>query len=167
MTNLQQLPEAIREQRFMQLVEWIIKYQKFNANAAFNKIGDLPFSSNTAKQYFQQGTTYLSVGTKYSHTSERFYNALDKYRHIFQALTPTPSERRIQHKRHLSSKKPAIATLPCINTAITECFQWGVRIDNTVRIFERQEVAQAFIDGMHCVDSSKQCKLIMIKCEEV
>lgn len=148
-TTLQQLPTIFKESGNQRMANWIVRYQKFTIKAAIKNAPD-GYSEKTLQSYMTYGSQYLKNGKKVK-LLKFLYPYLDKalQQHI-QPLTPSIAEQKRVFKNDFTKKDntPPVAKLACVTKPLTAKIQYGIRFDDTIKIFESEEAASWFNKGI-------------------
>lgn len=105
------------------------------------------FSKITLRNYISAGRSYIKTGVRTKCGGNNFYEALDSMlaQHV-QPLTPSKDEQiRIYNKKE---KSPTVS-IPDIDTSkpMIEKFEYGIRLNGMIRLFNDESEAKLFIDG--------------------
>lgn len=130
----------------------IVKYQKFKSKAALSKF-EYKLRENTANSYFGFGVTYIKTGKICKAANKKLYTYIDEAisNHV-QPLTPSDKDKRVEFKNTYHKKGvklPVQETLKKMNCgSLVEKFEYGVRYDDTIKIFESSHDAKMFLNGI-------------------
>lgn len=174
-TTLEKLPEMVKENRFRQLGENIVKYQYFKTSEIIRLIDNAGYSEATLRSFIDNGIGYLS-----SKVAPKNIGRLPIYideavnKHI-QPLTPKQEQkRRIGYHRKPVIKKgvelPINKVLKEItkNEPITDKIEtlYAVKMDKNIRLQNSLIEAQAFLEGLTFLGKS-DAKVIEISYKEL
>lgn len=172
MTNqvtLQTLPDAIREDKYNKIATWILKYRRFSTVAASKHQPMVEgMSLGTLKQYFDGGIYYLNTGLKNGGVTTAVIKALDTLSSKVSPLTPANSEKRRVVRTLQQSKQfvPPVAKMSIVQQPTIARIKYGVMRDNGIVVFEREDVARAYRDGL-MVAGLEGFKLVTIEVEDL
>ena len=126
------------------LIKQLYKYQNFKITAILEKINKLTYKDNTIKVYVDALRKYLKDGTKISSTPA-MYAIIDELREVHTPiLTPSANERRVAY----TFKTPRVKEQKVVETlkyTTTTPQQYGVKINNTIKLFANIEACGAYI----------------------
>ncbi len=163
-TPLNQLPKEIAKSIAMEKAVNIIKYQNFKTNAAMKKFNNLSVSQFTC------GIAYVKRGVWHKNAVSRpLKAALDEaLAKKIQPLTPSKSEARQFTKDYHTKKdtKLNIQELDILNKPITAKFEYGVRLNNDIKILDTEIEAKAFLEGLKFVGQN-EAKLLQVEIKEI
>jgi hypothetical protein len=116
--KLENLPEIIKEDKYVRLCTDIIKYQNFKTKAALSHFNN-DFSTLSLKTYLRAGRHYIKLGEK-TIKNKNFYKVLQQQldRHV-SPLTPCQNDKYTFPAKKYQSKEakaPIIDTLKQIKT---------------------------------------------------
>lgn len=130
-----------------------VKYQKFKTKAALSKF-DYKLTYSTAANYFNLGISYIKTKLRSKAVGKKFYDYIEEAleQHV-QPLTPSEDDRRREYNNVYHKKDahlPVKDVLAEIQTEekLTEKFEYGVRVKDTVKIFKSREQADFFLEGV-------------------
>ena len=166
-TTLKNLPTVFKESGCTRIAKWIIKYQNFCINAAINNAPE-GYSKSTLRNYMTYGLQYLKHGKKI-----KLYNWLYPYldeviKQHLQPLTPSIGERKRERTNDYTAKDntPPVAKLACVTKPLTAKIQYGLRFDDTIKIFKSEEEATWFNKGVEFV-KGEAGKIVTVELGEV
>lgn len=143
----------------------IIKYQNFQTNKAVKKI-EANLKTTTKALYFNSGVRYIKTGIKNPTVNKKVFEYIDLgMKECLQPLTPSENDKRrvfknTYHKKDV--KLPVQETLKKLScNKLTERFEYGVRYDDTIKIFSSSHDAKMFLNGIRFV--GKQGRLVSIQ----
>lgn len=150
-TTLENLPQAVTENKFTELAKWIIKYQYFRMKVAL-KYAPSGYKDSTLIAYVSVAQRYFNQGIKLPYY-DYFYAELDKQTaKCLQPLTPSEYDRKREVKRKTQSYKkdvqPPIAKLDIVNKPICAKIKYGIQFDDTVLLFDKEDFARYFNKGI-------------------
>ena len=167
MITLQNLPEAVKENKTKNLAEWVIKYQKFNFKAAKQFAPD-GYTDKSLQNYLYNGCKYLERGT-INPMFKAFCRKLEELKQkCVQPLTPSLENRKREYKKDYTKKEatPPIINVPVIRKTLTAQIQYGVKFDDFIKLFESEEEAKAFNKGIEYA-KGEAGKLVTVELGEV
>ena len=146
--------EQLKEQRIEKIAEYAVKYQKFKTSSILEKIAknnDVKMSKSNTELHLNCGISYLKYGKKNHSVANKFYQMIDKFveTHL-QPLTPTLSEKRVCRKRDYTKKDVVLPVQKVVaeTKIVTEKFEYGIKIDNRIILFDKEEEMKQFIRNM-------------------
>ena len=171
MGRLQNLKEDWQEKQLRDIAKWIVKYQNFKLNIALEKI-DTDFCSKlTLKNYLVRGLRYLKTGKKTSGVKTALYDFLEEEleKHT-QPLRPTFSEQKQAYRRDYTKKEniPPIVpvTLKKVQKPLIANFEYGIRIENDIKIFKNEDMANGFLQGLNFCGNNEG-RLVSVEVENL
>ena len=140
----------------------IIRYQNFKSKIALAKMNcDMP------KVVFDSGVNYIRKGKINKRVmSKKLLKTLDNcVKNCLQPLTPSLEERRIFRKNEFQKKdvKLPVAKLEILNKSVTSKFEYGVKINDTIKIIGSEKEASAFIKGMRFMEPHAEAVLVEVE----
>lgn len=191
-TTLENLPEAVRQNRLRNLAENIVKYQHFKSKEIIKNIDTGGYSQFALTYYIYHGINYIEKGVK-NKKCGNLYKYIDEAmaRHV-QPLTPKQDQKRVcRIKRKQKIEKDTV--LP-INKTLEDIYKkavetnnsktqktidtikntikiktseiFAVQMDKNIRLQNNIEEASAFLDGLSFMGKT-DAKIIKIKIEEI
>lgn len=155
---------VFKKQPLELIAKQIVQYQNYKTSAALKLINRMSYSEASLNTFFNKGRLYLKTGNKYAKCGN-LYSYIDDWteKHI-QPLVPKPEE-KYEYKpkvRKNNNKEKIIIKIP---QKLTENFEYGVKIENKVYIFNTEKECEAFIQGIKLF-SDDDTKIVHIKIEE-
>ena len=147
------------------LVKQLYKHQNFKIKVVLERINHLNYTEGTIGNYFTAIRNYLKNGTKSKFAGTRVYEIVDELKATHEAiLTPSEKDRIIEYNR----KKPSenLVTLPHslqiepIPTKTINLGQYGVKINNTIKLFPSKDACMAYIECYREFDTSKDLAIV-------
>lgn len=150
-TTLENLPQAVTENKFTELAKWIIKYQYFRMKVAL-KYAPAGYKESTLITYVSVAQRYFNQGIKLPYY-DCFYTELDKQTaKCLQPLTPSENDRKKVYNRkeksYLKAVQPPIAKLDIVNQPVCANIKYGIQFDDTVLLFDKEDFARYFNKGI-------------------
>lgn len=148
----------------------IVKYQNFKTKNALSKF-EYKLNETTAANYFGAGVIYVKTKKKNKQVCKKLYNYIDKaIENCVQPLRPSEEDKRRIFKNTYTKKDIVIPAQQAVleltkNQSITERFEYGVRIGDTVKVFSTSNDAKLFLDGI--VFAGQKAKIVSITPMEV
>lgn len=166
-TTLKELPTVFKENSSMGIATWIVKYQNFNSGAAVKNAPER-YSLSTLKNYLLYGSQYLKSGKRI-----KLYNWLYPYldkcvqSHV-QPLTPGVAARKRTSTKDYTTKEniPPVAKLEILKKPLLAKFLYGLRFDDTIKIFKSEEEASLFNKGVEFA-KGEAGKIVTVELGEV
>lgn len=166
-----------------QFAKGICKYRLFKAESAMPHITHIGYSNSSAWALFNVLSRYLITGEKTNRTvSKHLYEAVDKYKFTWPALTPTESQKRTIKKSPRSEKCVSvdISCLPNVEEVkkveypkvfdgeCTTKFSYAVKLNhNTYKVFASETEFNAFKEALELVGKPEEYKYVHLHIEEV
>lgn len=166
MSTLETIEQDSKNKKFKELALNIIKYQKFSNKYIVEQVKDYFTSEHTLIAYITSGLSYLNTGKKSKNTSNKLYNYINEYKSkCVQPLTPSFEQRRQIKKIDYTKKEniPNIAKIELLKKPITKKIEYGVRINNDIKILKNEELANIFLDGVKFANKEVEAKVITIE----
>lgn len=168
---MEQAIKKFDETRLVKLAELIVKYQKFQTSLIWLQVLKDPsiiVSKSTAINYINLGICYLKTGQKYKSIPITLYKNIDDCvaRHL-QPLTPTLAQERRKIARDYTRKeaKLPIEKNPVIKQELTKTFEYGVRIENRIILFDTEHSMATFIKNAKFVNPDIELQPVTVECE--
>ena len=127
----------------------IVKYQNFKTNALMAKL-DYPIKNSTLKNYIESGIRYIKRQFKSEIVRPSLYTYIDKaILEFVQPLTPSRWEKRRFYKIDYTKREqtPPVATLEMVNKPTIAKFTYGVKLGDTIKLFDHKAEAELFVEG--------------------
>lgn len=138
------------------LLKQIYKYQKFSGKAILENINILNFKKNSVAFYINAVRRYLEDGTKTYKSGLRFYEILDELKANHTSIL-TPSEKdKYKERKHIS--KPQLTGRQIL--ADTIYTQYGVKINNTIKLFHSKDACMGYIECYRQFDNTKDLAIV-------
>ena len=146
------------------IAKQIVQYQNYKTSVALKLINKMSYSEASLNSFFTKGRLYLKTGNKNAKCGN-LYNYIDNWteKHI-QPLVPKPEE-KYDYRPKTNVKNKQEKTVVKEPKKITEKFDYGVKIENKVYIFDTEKECEAFIQGTKLF-SNDNVKIVHIKIEE-
>ena len=150
-TDLHTLPTAFKENTNMRIAAWIVKYQNYKTKSAIQYAPE-GYTENSLANYMVAGQAYIK-SKKRNRVYNWMYPYLDKLiqQHI-QPLTPSEAEKRRVYtfKKDYTTKEniPPVAKLEIMQKPLTAKFEYGIRFDDYIKLFDSEEEAKGFNKGI-------------------
>ncbi|MBO7735046.1 MAG: hypothetical protein J6S67_20960 [Methanobrevibacter sp.] len=166
-TNLQNLPEVYKENNVKKAAVWVYKYQNFAIKSALKYSPD-GLTKNTLSLYFSRGNKFIRTGVKdsqYGKLCDYITECMQKH---LQPLTPSENEKAKVRKNDFTKAEniPPVARLKMVQRPLTAKIIYGVQFDDTIKIFDSEEIAHGFNKGLEF--AGKQAgKVITVEIGEV
>ena len=150
-----------KQQPLELLLKQIYKYQKFRNDVILEKINKLNFKDSTVKSYINIAKAYLHHNSINPRVGGRFYEVIDDLKANCTAiLTPSESDKgRIL--------KPRVKTTPTSSPTPVEPQkqettprQYGVKIQNIIKLFPNKYACLAYIECYREFDDSKALSIV-------
>ena len=166
--TLQSLPEAMKEDKYNKIATWILKYRKYTTNAAMVNAPQCDVAPSTLKQYFDGGVYYLLSGQRNGGITTSVINALESLRNQISAYMPSSCNMRRTYKTRMQKKNvtPPVAQMKIVQQPLTAPIKYGVMRGNVVIVFDREDVARAYNDGLQFAKINDG-KLVTLEIEEL
>ena len=161
----------VKDDVFKLLLKQIYKYQKFKQSVIFKKINRMSYGDSTVKGYISSSIIYLKTGTKNFVLPRRGYDILDSFKTKHEAiLTPSENEKCVIYKPREKAATPSptppepveppkyIETIPD---------QYGVKIQNTIKLFANKDACDAYIECYKEFVTDKVVELVKVEIESV
>lgn len=168
---MEQAIKKFDEARLVKLAELIVKYQKFQTSLIWLQVlkdHSIILSKTTAVNYINLGICYLKTGQKYKSIPNALYKNIDDCvaRHL-QPLTPTLAQERRKIARDYTKKeaKLPIEKNPVIKQELTKTFEYGVRIENRIILFDNEHSMATFIKNAKFVNPDTELQPVTVECE--
>jgi len=148
------------------LVKQLYKHQNFKNKVVLERINHLTYTENTVNLYLQKIRLYLKDGVKNKAVAPRVYDIVDELKATHESiLTPSERDRHIVRDYKPTAKK--VVSLPPLNTA-TEPIptktinlgQYGVKINNTIKLFPSKDACMAYIECYREFDDTKELAIV-------
>lgn len=126
----------------------IVQYQFFKTKKAIILMGYTGIPEKKARTYFDLGISYLRHGQE-----KKLPIAIKKQIDVclsqkMQPLTPKQEDKRKFKPWKRQIKNNIAQTVKKISTPkITQKFEYGVKFENTIKIFDTEKECKAFIEG--------------------
>lgn len=147
------------------LAKQIIQYSKFKTCVALEKMNHASFTRSTAQQYFEAGRKYLTTKTRTKKGSVALYDNLDFW--IDRKLQPlTPSQEDKNNRPITSNEQPKIE-IKIEPVRLTCNFEYAVRYNNNIKIFNTEEECKAFIEAGKTFTSNIDFKIVTVVIEDL
>lgn len=149
----------------------IVKYQKFRTDKVYKKFleqDSIMLSKSTAINYINYGISYIKYDKKAYSIRKEFYDCIDKCiaEHI-QPLTPNTMDARRELVRKYEKKETVlpIQRVPEIKEKMTTIFEYGVRIENRIILFDNEHSMATFIKNAKFVNPDIELQPVTVECE--
>lgn len=155
--------ENYKKQQIKQKAIMIVKYQNFKTNIALKKM-----EIKVSKPVYEAGVSYLKRGKITAPLSNIMKEAIDTtIKECIQPLRPTSAEERKWKFPIYQSKeaKPPICALPIIHKKLTTKFDYGVLVNNCIKILDSEKEARIFLEGIKFING--EGKLLEIEIKEI
>lgn len=176
MTTLENLKQEIKKNRTRKIAEWIFKYQKFKTKIALEHI-DVSLAhinKSTLSNYFVKGLIYLNIGTLHSAFPKDIKAELERIKQTYAVapLTPSKEDRRSIKPKVYQKKNKVNPVNKVLNDLSKKAqqqgdFSWGVKMDDTIKIFSDKTKAEGFLRGINYLSliSGKDVEAILCQVE--
>lgn len=137
------------EELFERLAYDVVKYQNFKTNTILAKL-EYPFKNSTLRNYVDCGINYVKRKVKSKIVSKCLYEYIDKALSEFvQPLKPNKYEQRTFYKINYTKKEqtPPVANLEIVNKPTIAKFTYGVKLGDTIKLFDHKAEAELFVNG--------------------
>ncbi len=150
--TLKELPQAIKikkDYNKMEVALWIVKYQKFNINAAMQHAPE-GYSKQTLKMYRDKGLHYLRTGEGKGNYKGLFSEIEQLIKNHTQPLTPSWQDAKREFKRDYTKKNniPPVAKLEIVNKPLVAQVQYGIQTETTIRLCHSEDYAMGYMDAL-------------------
>lgn len=148
----------------------VVKMQKYKTEKvleAIEKDSSINFKKSTAINYINDGISYIKYGRISKNLPKIFYEEIDKLieKHV-QPLTPKPSDARRQLATKYEKKETVlpIQRVPEIKEKMTTIFEYGVRIENRIILFDSEHSMATFIKNAKFVNPDIELQAVTVEC---
>lgn len=143
------------------LIKQLYKHQNFKIKVVLERINHLNYTEGTIGNYFTAIRNYLKNGAKSKFVGTRVYEIIDELKATHEAIL-TPSERdrvTIYNHKQTTTVPQQFSTEP-IPTKTINLGQYGVKINNTIKLFPTKDACMAYIECYREFDSSKDLAIV-------
>lgn len=146
----------------------ICKYRLFNVASAMPLISHVGFKDSSARMIFNTLSRYLVTGEKSTASiGKHLYEAVDKYKYSYPALTPTESQKRRvvnQSKRKKVVTKPVLE-IPEEPKKLTETLptSYGIKIGNVIKLFIDKNCCDAYMEAYKEFNKDIEYEVVKLK----
>lgn len=164
--------DDLKQKRFDNIAETIVKYQNYKNSIAISKM-DNSLGKSTRTNYLIYGIRYIRTGYKSDIVPKSLYLGLDKcLKNCISPLRPSNSEKKQAHKEYDYTKKenkPPVSRLKMVQKPVTEKFTYGIKIGDKIVLQKSELEAKAFLNGAKFVDNANtlDIKLVSVNWDEV
>lgn len=160
----------VKDDVFKLLLKQIYKYQNFKQSIILEKINCMSYSKSTVKGYIQSSILYLNHGVKNHILPRKGYYILEDFKAKHEAiLTPSETDKARPYKPYkkstLSPTPPEPIEPPKYIETIPD--QYGVKIQNTIKLFANKEACDAYIECYKEFNGDKPVELVKVEFEAV
>lgn len=143
------------------IAKQIVQYQNFKPRIALKKMNHLHFSKGMVTNYLTFGRKYLREGFRHRGASSKLYNYIDEWKEKqLQPLVPKDDEKAIERKHTVRAIDTKAVEEPVRTVSIhaksplsvTSEFYYGVKIENTIKIFDTEKECKACLKGLKLAD---------------
>lgn len=165
MGNLTTLKEDLREIKYANLAEIIIKYQNFKSAVILNKMQNMDIKEATKLQYITAGIKYIRYRKKDKKFSDVYYKKiqelLDKH---MQPLVPKENEKRSNIQK-IYQQKETILPIQNIIKSIkqTTTIEYGIKIEDKILLCIDEIEARSFIKAIKFINSNCEAKIVTLE----
>lgn len=150
------------------LARQIVQYQNFSNKAAMSKINCMSYSPSAVRNYLTLGISYIKNGYKTRSVPTSIYNAIDMWQEKnLQPLTPAAGEERKFKKKKISEIVKPKVSVPDVPKVLTEKFEYGIKMGNTIKIYDSEEQCKVFIDALDFARVDTEHKLVMVMIDDI
>lgn len=164
--------DEFMQKKLEKCAEFIVKYQKFKTNFVLEKLyaEGINLARPTLFNYVNYGIAYILYGKKSRAIPENLYRNIDRFieTHL-QPLTPSEeNKRRIVRKKYTEKDTILpIEKIPEVKAKITENFEYGVKIDNRIILFQSEENMEQFIKNLKFVNPEIELKAVTVSYDKL
>lgn len=149
----------------------VVKMQKYKTEKvleAIEKDSSINLKKSTAVNYINYGISYIKYGKRSVNLPDKFYAEVDELikQHV-QPLTPKPSDARRFCVRKYDKKETVlpIQRVPEVKEKMTTIFEYGVRIENRIILFDNEHSMATFIKNAKFVNPDTELQPVTVECE--
>lgn len=161
-TDLNQFKEA----PLKMFAKGCIQYQDFKQSIAINMIGECAtgWSKSSRSMYFNGIKNYLKTGVFNGRTcsvklKEQVDELLKSKKYV--ALTPSNEDRAKDYKpRKYKVVVPKKVVEELITVTAPACTNYGVKINNTIKLFPTKDACMAYIECYREFDNTKDLAIV-------
>ena len=143
------------------LVKQLYKHQNFKIKAVLERINRLTYTEKSIGNYFTAMRRYLKDGTRSKVASSRINDIIDELKATHEGiLTPSEKDRVTTYNFKQTTTVSQQFTTEPIPTKTINLGQYGVKINNTIKLFPTKDACMAYIECYREFDSSKDLAIV-------
>lgn len=151
--DLKNITKILKEDDYRKIAKLVVQYQNFKTKVA---IQHFPFdvSEGTKLNYLNLGIVYIKTKVRNKAIPQKIYDFIDEFTEAhLQPLVPKDEDRRrtinkIYHKKEaVLPVQNLLKELKTKSAGMIAKFEYGVRIDDMVKICSSREEAITFMQG--------------------
>lgn len=143
------------------LVKQLYKHQNFKNKVVLERINCLTYTQNTVELYLTAMRRYLKTGAKSKTVAKRIYDIVDELKATHESiLTPSEKDRVTTYNYKQTTTVPQQFTTEPIPTKTINLGQYGVKINNTIKLFPTKDACMAYIECYREFDTTKDLAIV-------
>ena len=166
MGNLTTLKEDLREIKYANLAEIIVKYQNFKSAIIVNKMQNMDIKETTKLQYITAGIKYVKYREKDKKFSDIYYKKIQELldKHI-QPLIPKETEKRSNIQKVYQQKETILPIQNIIKSIkqTTTTIEYGIKIEDKILLCSDEIEAKSFIKAINFINSKCEAKIVTLE----